>query len=56
MMQTEVNGSSGIVIRNHTGIQAVMSFEFEGDKIKSIYNIVNPDKLRGFHMDTHPAD
>ncbi|MEH7017698.1 MULTISPECIES: hypothetical protein [Bacillus] len=55
MMQTEVNGCIGIVIRNHTGIQAVMSFEFEGNKIKSIYNILNPDKLRHLHIDTHSA-
>lgn len=55
MMQTEVNGWSGIVIRNHIGIQAVLSFEFEGNKIKSIYTILNPDKLRHLHIDTHSA-
>ncbi|MCM3736755.1 RNA polymerase sigma factor SigJ [Bacillus cytotoxicus] len=50
MMQTDVNGSPGIVIRNRTGIQAVMSFEFEGNKIKSIYTILNPDKIKHFHI------
>ncbi|MGG2065448.1 RNA polymerase sigma-70 factor [Bacillus sp. S14(2024)] len=53
MIQTEVNGWSGIVIRNHIGIQAVLSFEFEGNKIKSIYNILNPDKLKHLHIDAH---
>lgn len=46
IMPTEVNGRMGIVIRNQTAILAVMSFEFEGDKIKTIYAILNPDKLR----------
>lgn len=50
MMQTEVDGCPGIVIRNRTGIQAVMNFEFEGNKIKSIYTILNPDKLNHFHI------
>ncbi|WP_416828356.1 RNA polymerase sigma-70 factor [Ectobacillus polymachus] len=43
---TKVNGRMGIVIKNQTAILAVMSFEFEGDKIKTIYNILNPDKLK----------
>lgn len=56
MMQTEVNGCPGIVIRNRTGIQAVMSFEFEGNKIKSIYTNLNPDKLNHFHINIDLVD
>ncbi|ENQ3106959.1 RNA polymerase sigma-70 factor [Bacillus cereus] len=56
MLQTEVNGCPGIVIRNRTGIQAIMSFEFEGVKIKSIYIILNPDKLQHFHINIDLAD
>lgn len=56
MMQTEVNGSPGIVITDRTGIQAVMSFEFEGNKIKSIYIVLNPDKLKHFHIDIDPVN
>ena len=44
-MQVEVNGSTGIVIMNEEKVIAVMSFEFEGNKIKSIFSILNPDKL-----------
>ncbi|WP_272187650.1 hypothetical protein [Bacillus sp. BP-3] len=56
IMQTEVNGCPGVVIRNRTGIQAVMSFKFEGVKIKSIYTILNPEKLKHFHINIDLAD
>ncbi|WP_369899689.1 RNA polymerase sigma-70 factor [Bacillus manliponensis] len=50
MIQTKVNESIGIVIKNQEGVQSVICFEFEGDKIKAIYNVLNPDKLRGISL------
>lgn len=49
IMQIEVNGSTGIVIMHEKKVIVVMSFEFEGNKIKSIFSILNPDKLNSIH-------
>jgi RNA polymerase sigma-70 factor, ECF subfamily len=42
-----VNGKVGAVVRRTDGRVAVTAFAFEGDRIKSIYLVNNPDKLRG---------
>lgn len=49
IMQIEVNGSTGIVIMHEKKVIVVMSFEFEENKIKSIFSILNPDKLSSIH-------
>ncbi|WP_341302823.1 RNA polymerase sigma-70 factor [Lysinibacillus sp. FSL H8-0500] len=49
IMQVEVNGSTGVVIRNEGKVITVISFEFERNKIKSIFCIINPDKLSFCH-------
>ncbi|WP_445479769.1 hypothetical protein ACULLL_05785 [Lysinibacillus irui] len=48
IMQVEVNGSPGVVIMQEEKVSAVLCFAFEENKIKSIFFIVNPDKL-GFY-------
>ncbi|URN93593.1 MAG: RNA polymerase sigma factor SigJ [Candidatus Pristimantibacillus lignocellulolyticus] len=51
--QVEVNGSTGVAIMNEEKVSAVMSFEIEENKIKSIFSILNPDKLSFYH--THAS-
>ncbi len=45
----EVNGGPGIIVRTNGVVTFVVTFEFEARKIKSIYMVANPDKLRAFH-------
>ena len=49
IMQVEVNRSTGVVIMYEEKVSAVLSFEFKENKIKSIFCIINPDKLNFYH-------
>jgi RNA polymerase sigma-70 factor (ECF subfamily) len=42
----KVNGSTGIVVKNSQGLLGVVGFNVKQDKIKEIYYIANPDKLK----------
>lgn len=42
----QVNGEFGAVMRRRDGVVAVTSFAFENDRIRAIYTVSNPDKLR----------
>nr|WP_245850670.1 RNA polymerase sigma-70 factor [Paenibacillus herberti] len=41
-----VNGMPGMMFNMNDGLIYVYSFEFEGDRIKTLYAVANPDKLR----------
>ncbi len=42
-----INGSPGVVVRGGDGNISVMTFAFDGGKLKAIYVVRNPDKLAG---------
>ena len=42
-----VNGKIGAIVRRADGREMVTAFAFDGDRIKSVYLVSNPDKLRG---------
>ncbi|MEV0389836.1 RNA polymerase sigma factor SigJ [Nonomuraea sp. NPDC050643] len=46
ILERTVNGQPGLVLRLDDAIVAVMAFEITGDRIKHIWGIRNPDKLR----------
>ena len=41
----EVNGETGILVRNDGQIIAIMAIETDGEHIQAVYAVVNPDKL-----------
>lgn len=41
-----VNGDVGAMTRRRDGVLSVTSFAFAGDRIRAIYSVSNPDKLR----------
>ena len=41
-----INGLPGLIVADRTGLVQTTAFEFEGDQIKTIYVVRNPDKLR----------
>lgn len=43
---TKVNGEVGVIMRRGDGHLAVSTFAIEGDRIRAIYTMNNPDKLR----------
>ncbi|HYD82917.1 MAG TPA: RNA polymerase sigma-70 factor [Opitutus sp.] len=43
---TRVNGDVGVLVRRRDGAVSVSAFAFAGDRIRAIYMINNPDKLR----------
>jgi RNA polymerase sigma-70 factor (ECF subfamily) len=43
---TKVNGEVGVIVRRGDGHLAVSTFALEGDRIRAIYSVNNPDKLR----------
>jgi RNA polymerase sigma-70 factor (ECF subfamily) len=45
----QVNGSPGILITDDGGLESIMAWDIEGDRIAAIYAFRNPDKLR--HID-----
>jgi RNA polymerase sigma-70 factor (ECF subfamily) len=47
LQKIAVNGEAGLAIRVAGRLIAVMSFATDGHKILGVYNVLNPDKLRG---------
>ena len=43
-----INGAPGLVIRHPISGDGTYSFDIDGDRIRAIYVMRNPDKLRGF--------
>lgn len=43
---TEINGAPGFLLRLGDGLHSVLTVDFEGERIRAIYLIRNPDKLR----------
>lgn len=44
-----INGLPGLVVTGANGLVQTTAFEFEGDAIKAIYVVRNPEKLRHLH-------
>lgn len=42
----EINGGPGVIIYVEGQLYTTLSFDFLGDRIKTVYAVVNPDKLR----------
>jgi RNA polymerase sigma-70 factor (ECF subfamily) len=51
LLERTVNGQPGLVIRHEGAIFAVMAFDVAGEKIKHIWAVRNPDKLRPWTTD-----
>lgn len=47
-----VNGQQGIIIAIAGRVSAVIALESDGQRVLSIYSVVNPDKLATFHSST----
>jgi RNA polymerase sigma-70 factor, ECF subfamily len=45
----EINGEPGFVILSSDNVYTTLSFEFEGDRIKTVYSVRNPDKLQSLY-------
>lgn len=43
----QVNGAPGLLLRDTGGVHSVMAFETNGVRIRAVYSVLNPDKLRG---------
>ena len=41
-----INGLPGLIVSGPRGLVQTNAFEFDGDAIKAIYVVRNPDKLR----------
>lgn len=48
MVEREVNGRPGVVIVQHGVVGTVMAFDFVGDRIKHVWAVRNPQKLRSW--------
>jgi RNA polymerase sigma factor (sigma-70 family) len=46
MLERSVNGQPGLIIQHEGSTVAVLAFDFAGDRIKCIWGIRNPEKLR----------
>ena len=46
-----INGLPGVIITSSSGVVQTNAFEIDGERIKAIYVVRNPDKLR--HLDTN---
>jgi RNA polymerase sigma-70 factor (ECF subfamily) len=46
LLERTVNGQPGLVIQQDGATVAVMAFDVAGDRIKHIWAIRNPEKLR----------
>lgn len=42
----QVNGDLGVLLRRADGHVSVMTFAWQGDRIRSVYTMMNPDKLQ----------
>src|SRR5262249_14765838 len=48
-----INGAPGLLLRHPTAGTGTYSFDIVGPRIRAIYVVRNPDKLRGFLEHTH---
>jgi hypothetical protein len=48
VMERTVNGQPGLVLQHDGVTVAVMAFDVAGDRIKHIWAVLNPDKLRSW--------
>ncbi len=46
LVERTVNGQPGLVVQEHGVTVTVMAFDVDGDRIKHIWSVRNPDKLR----------
>ena len=46
ILERTVNGQPGLVAQRDGVIVTVIAFEISGDRIKHIWGVLNPDKLR----------
>ena len=44
-----INGPPGVIVDSPAGPVQTMAFEIEGDRIRALYIVRNPDKLRHLH-------
>jgi RNA polymerase sigma-70 factor (ECF subfamily) len=51
-----VNGLPGVIVDAPEGVMQTSAFEIEGDVIRALYVVRNPDKLRHLATGTAPAD
>ena len=42
----DINGSPGVTVGTNGRVDYALSFELAGDRVKAIYIVCNPDKLR----------
>lgn len=54
MKLVRVNGEPGILMRRRDGVVSVTSFAFDGERIRAIYTVSNPEKLRHVEFQAHP--
>ena len=55
LLERTVNGQPGLVVQRQGAIVAVMAVDIAGDRIRHIWTIRNPDKLRLWTTDSHPG-
>ncbi|WP_194821070.1 RNA polymerase sigma factor SigJ [Micromonospora sp. S-DT3-3-22] len=48
LLERTVNGQPGLVAQVAGGVGAVLAFDIEGDRIRRIWTVLNPDKLRAW--------
>lgn len=46
VIEADVNGQPGMIMKADDQIFYVLAFQFDDDKLSALYNIVNPDKLK----------
>jgi RNA polymerase sigma-70 factor (ECF subfamily) len=51
-----VNGLPGIIVDAPEGVVQTTAFEIEGDVIRALYVVRNPDKLRHLARARHESD
>lgn len=50
---THVNGDLGVLLRRSDGHVSVMTFALDGDRIRTVYTMMNPDKLQHVAWSSH---
>ncbi|HWD28315.1 MAG TPA: RNA polymerase sigma factor SigJ [Rhizomicrobium sp.] len=53
--ETEINGVPGFILRTPDGLHSVLTMEFDGERVVTIYLVRNPDKLRRVPEQEHRA-
>ncbi|KOV52700.1 RNA polymerase sigma factor [Streptomyces sp. AS58] len=50
-----VNGRTGLVVRYHDQVAAVISLDIDDQRITQVWVVLNPDKLRSWNQPANPA-